>query len=257
MYESINILNLFSIPTYNLFIGLGILAGFVYFEKSIKIDNELSFKLINILFFSLFFAFLGSRLFDIYFFEKSFSYYNIINGSSAFLGGVLFAIIFISVFSKIYGIRIFSLLNILCIPLVIGHFFGRIGCFLGGCCFGKTCSSSFLFGVNYPESSIPYQFYNSNVYVHPTQLYEALGLLLIFIFIKNYKNKLSGYLILYGILRFIIEIFRNDERGSFIYDVLSPSQLISISMIFFGIIIIFLNSKRIIIFNKKLEIQKN
>lgn len=115
-----------------------------------------------------------------------------------------------------------------------GHFFGRIGCFLGGCCFGAPTDGPF--GVVFPEGSMPYEFYGGPTAVHPTQLYEAAALLLIFVilFFWGKKNAFPLYLILYGLARFGIEFLRADDRGFIPGIPLSPAQFISIVLIFLG-----------------------
>lgn len=119
-----------------------------------------------------------------------------------------------------------------CIPA--GHCLGRVGCFLGGCCFGKPTDSAF--GVVFPEGSDPYGFYGGAIAVHPTQLYEAAFLLalsfVLFFWLK--KDALPFYCILYGAWRFGIEFLRADDRGSLFGLPLSPSQVISVALFILG-----------------------
>lgn len=112
-----------------------------------------------------------------------------------------------------------------CIP--VAHGFGRIGCFFGGCCYGKPTDS--WLGVDFPN--VP-----GDVKVHPTMLYEVLfcfiaaGILLYLILKFPKKGYLiSIYAVAYSIFRFFIEFLRGDERNSFA--VLSPSQIQSILLI--------------------------
>ncbi len=93
-----------------------------------------------------------------------------------------------------------------CSPyLALGQAIGRIGCFFNGCCYGKEVSLGIYFPVHQAR-------------LHPTQLYEFLGLLVIFFILKNQhsKSKVQGstfllYLILAALLRFVIEFFRADQ----------------------------------------------
>lgn len=121
--------------------------------------------------------------------------------------------------------------------IAAGHFFGRIGCFLGGCCFGSPTESKF--GVVFPQGSLPYEYYGGYVAVHPTQLYEAAFLLALFafLFFLCKKDALPFYFITYGAGRLFIEFFRNDDRGATGLP-LSPAQLVSIVLIFLGAIIL-------------------
>ncbi len=111
--------------------------------------------------------------------------------------------------------------------VAIAQGFGRIGCFLAGCCYGAETESPF--GVVFPEGSLA----PSGVHLHPTQLYSSvfdfiLGLILL-IYSKKEKDlgKVTGlYFIIYSLGRFCVEFFRNDPRGS--VGILSTSQFIAI-----------------------------
>ncbi len=112
------------------------------------------------------------------------------------------------------------------LPFLAFHFCGRIGCFLGGCCYGKT-TESFL-GVYFPD--IP----EDNVFHYgqkclPTQLFEAAAIALCALLLATLlkKRKFMNYLILYPVCRFVIEFWRGDDRGSTGF-FLSPSQLVSL-----------------------------
>lgn len=120
--------------------------------------------------------------------------------------------------------------------IAAGHAIGRIGCFLGGCCYGLP--TDLPVGVVFPEGSLPYARYGS-VPLHPTQLYEAGLLLLIFLVLMTMPRRgaFPRYLILYGAGRFLIEFLRADDRGSiFGISLFTPAQVISLVFIFVGAI---------------------
>lgn len=119
-----------------------------------------------------------------------------------------------------------------------GHCLGRIGCFFGGCCFGAPTDGPF--GVIFPEGSLPFRYYGGAVPIHPTQLYEAVALLIIFFILIAFgkKHAFPLYCMLYGAARFMIEWFRADDRGSIFGLPLSPAQIISIVLILFGEILL-------------------
>jgi phosphatidylglycerol:prolipoprotein diacylglycerol transferase len=116
----------------------------------------------------------------------------------------------------------------LLIPYVaMAQGFGRIGCFLAGCCYGAE-TECFL-SVTFHNSP----FAPNGVSLIPTQLYSSPGDFLIMAVLLLYakkqpaRGKVAGlYMILYSVGRFIIEFFRADYRGAIGF--LSTSQFILI-----------------------------
>jgi phosphatidylglycerol:prolipoprotein diacylglycerol transferase len=125
----------------------------------------------------------------------------------------------------------------LLIPAVaIAQGFGRIGCFLAGCCYGAETTSAL--SVVFPEEGLA----PAGVHLHPTQLYSSAFDFLLGFFLLWYYNKtnkrgrtLSLYLILYSIGRFMVEFIRNDPRGN--VGILSTSQFIAIFTLVLGLAI--------------------
>jgi len=126
-----------------------------------------------------------------------------------------------------------------CAPAIaLGHTFGRIGCFMAGCCHGgpsgawpgvKFCRVDSL--VDRDLLCIP---------VHPVQLYEAAGNLIIFLVLNKLLSCRRGFVArdgmifaLYGasyaLLRFMLEYLRGDDRGGLLLG-LSPSQLVALAV---------------------------
>lgn len=132
--------------------------------------------------------------------------------------------------------NIIEMLDMTVPGLAIAQGFGRIGCFLAGCCYGEETTS--LLGVEFPKNSLA----PAGVHLHPTQIYSSvfdflLGFLLLYYSKKERKNgKAMGlYLIIYSAGRFLVEFLRNDPRGNVGF--LSTSQFIAIFTLVFGIII--------------------
>lgn len=245
MYDQIDF-GIFKIDSYSLMIFIGLCFFVWYFiyilEKKNSYTHEEVNKLLVFLAIGLGGALLSSLLFD-------FIVHKIKNpetakfGGLTFLGGLIGGIIIFSLLIYIFMIdkrkQILKILNLIIPGVVVAHAFGRIGCFLSGCCFGVETSSSF--GVVFPGETVKR---------HPTQLYEALFLFLffvIFIVLKNKKinkNFLSIYFIGYGVFRFLVEFIRGDNRGSTIFNILSPSQLISVLLIVSGVIICIYQKKK-------------
>ncbi len=159
--------------------------------------------------------------------------------SGGLLGGISTYFILYFFIMKYERHNVFFYFDIIVIGLAIAHGFGRIGCFCGGCCFGKVVEPHTFLSVYYP-TDYGYQW------VLPTQLYESAFLFLFaggLFFIK--KNRGAWYLIGYNLFRFFLEYLRGDDRGASPFGALSPSQFLSIIMFTTGILLL--------IFRKRLE----
>jgi phosphatidylglycerol:prolipoprotein diacylglycerol transferase len=96
--------------------------------------------------------------------------------------------------------------------LAIGHAIGRIGCFLVGDDYGYP--TELPWGIAFPAGLPP-----TDVPVHPTQIYEAAGLMPVAALLYRWRRRrrsevfvLGAYLAMTGTLRFAIEFFRINER---------------------------------------------
>ena len=139
------------------------------------------------------------------------------------IGGALTGYIYCRV-KKIDFLEYFDL----AVPSVaLAQGFGRIGCFLAGCCYGRETDS--FIGITFNESL----YAPNGVSLLPTQLFSSAGdfLLALILILYSRKKREKGkivllYLIMYSVGRFIIEFFRNDPRGS--VGTLSTSQFVSV-----------------------------
>lgn len=186
-----------------------------------------------------------------------------------FLGGFICAVASAIWFIRRRKLPLFEVGDIVAPALAIGHGFGRIGCFLSGCCHGPACGIEQTpdwmnaLAVQYPlitdPQGAPSQMFNfaywTQMHQHlitdhahaplpifPVQLFEstgnfliAAGLLLLWKRRRFSGQLFASYLIVYGILRFTLEFWRGDvERGFFLDGAISTSQLISLGLIFIG-----------------------
>ena len=154
-------------------------------------------------------------------------YAQLIFGGSVFYGGLFGGMVFGSIVIKRRGYPSDLMTDIVAPAVALFHGFGRIGCFLGGCCYGVEVpwGITFTHSLNESANGIPRM---------PVQLFESGYEFLLFFVLwqllrsDKFKGRLfSLYLVLYGIFRFIIEFFRGDEYRGFVMG-LSTSQFISI-----------------------------
>jgi phosphatidylglycerol---prolipoprotein diacylglyceryl transferase len=122
--------------------------------------------------------------------------------------------------------------------LALGYAFGRVGCFLNGCCYGKESTVPWALPINMADT----------VLRHPVQLYAALGGVLIFVILKLLRPRrpFVGFIMLalfafYGILRFVVEFFRYAEV---VWLGLSSAQLFSLGLTFVSLAAIAFFSSR-------------
>ena len=222
-----------TIYTYAFLIALGTLVVALYTKWRAK--KELGIiELSNNFFYLIFIAgFIGGKLFYYlerpkYFFSHPKLMLHNFSGGFVFYGSFITIIPVLIWYLKKHKIPVLPMLDILAITTLIVHAIGRLGCFFGGCCYGKPTDA--FTGVVFPKTN--------GTPVHPTQLYEITALLVIMgilLYIKK-KQQFKGqlfilYLILYAIARNILELFRGDRRGYIIDGVLSHSQFIGIVII--------------------------
>ncbi len=158
-------------------------------------------------------------------------------------GGLIFGVLFGYIYCMKKKVSFFKYLDLAMPSVSVAQGFGRIGCFFAGCCYGRETDS--WFHIIYTHSD----FAPNNTALIPTQLLSSAGNFVIaaVLFWYSSKSKTDGstgafYMILYSTGRFIIEIFRNDNRG-FIGS-LSTSQLISIAVFILGILFMAVLKKR-------------
>lgn len=223
--------------SYSIMLLLGLVAVFAIVEVYGK-KRSLSRSLISSIeingVVAVIFGLLGAILFqNLYDFIEDPSSYTW-TWAMTFYGGLIFGVAsfligYFLIIKKKYGPCMENYILIFapsCIAIAQG--FGRIGCFLAGCCYGRETDS--WIGVQFPGMDSK---------VIPTNIMEAiylliLGGLLIYISLSRIsKWSFPIYLFGYSIWRFIIEFYRGDHRGDFIPG-LSPSQFWSIVMFVIG-----------------------
>ena len=224
-----------NVYNYGFFIAVGAIGGIAYMTVRGKKDVGLTFDQANSLFLIIFLAALvGGKVF---LFFENISYYvqhpgRLVAGRGfVFYGSFLFAVPAMMIFFRKNKLPTYAMLDVMAVTTCIVHVFGRIGCFMAGCCYGKE-TDSFL-AVTYTDQAC--QADPLNTPLHPTQLYEAVYILVVMVFLlylrdkkKFYGQLFLVYLILYAVGRFGLEYLRGDqERGLLLDGLISHSQIIA------------------------------
>jgi phosphatidylglycerol---prolipoprotein diacylglyceryl transferase len=153
-------------------------------------------------------------------------------GGLVFHGGVIAALAVAIYFIKRYGLPWRTSLDALAVGLPVGQFFGRIGCFMAGCCYGSAADLPWSVVFTAPETLCPLR-----EPLHPAQLYEAFLALGVFgvIYRLRTRKRFEGQLVLTyfclaGLVRFAVEFFRNPEdyRGPVLWGWMPMTQAVAV-----------------------------
>lgn len=249
MLRSIHILG-FHIPMYTLMLVLAILSFLLLFRARLKeerLGDAVTYR--RCLFVAcLSVAAVGISAFILNSLFHSIEEGKIVIGGITWLGGVVGGIpacLLLTHFliPKKKGYEL-ELLDAMMPGMVLAHGLGRLGCFFGGCCYGGVTDSPL--GVVFPVGSPAFQSYpnadgTGSLPVYPTQLFEAAFEIAVFavlmlLFRKKKQYTASVWCISYAVFRFLLEFLRGDDRGATGF-VLSPSQVMSILLFTFGILL--------------------
>lgn len=198
-----------SVYTYGVMVATGIILAIFFIGPHAQKRGLPTDFLVDLIFWAVIWGLIGARVFYVLLNFQTFvkdpaEIFKIYKGGLVFHGGLIFGFAATVVLLRKKRLPFLKTLDLLAIYVPLAHAFGRLGCFLNGCCFGKFTYSDW--GVIFPGHFVK---------VHPTQLYSAVLLLLIFVFLFVFeKNKkfhgqiFCFYLILYGAMRFLVEFLR-------------------------------------------------
>lgn len=162
-----------------------------------------------------------------------------------FYGGLLLAVAVGLWYVRKHKLPTWQVGDIVAPGIAFGHVVGRLGCFLAGCCYGRP--TDLPWGVVFTD---PLAAENVGtplgIHLHPTQLYEAGAELVILVLLLAFEGKgrpfpgrtFWGYMLVYGVSRFIIEMFRGDPRGM-VFGEVSTSQFISLLIVPLSVVMLY------------------
>lgn len=215
----------FPINTYGVLLAVGMLLALFVASKLAVRDGLPRERIYDLGLWTLIGGLLGSKvlmllvednvqIFSLDFLRSGGVYYG------GFIGGFLALVLLL----RFYKLPFWKVADAFAPGLALGQAIGRLGCFAAGCCWGKPTDG--FCGVHFTETAhdftgVPiFREDGADLYLHPTQLYESITMLVVFgvlIFLHK-KKKFDGqvliaYGIIYGIVRFTIEFWRDDPRG--------------------------------------------
>ena len=155
-------------------------------------------------------------------------------GGLVYYGGLVGASLACIIFARVKKIPLWKLADTLTPSIALGSMFGRIGCLMNGCCFGRACEMPWAirFPADHPTGGQP---------VHPTEIYDALlnlalylGLAWLFRRRKFDGQVFAVYLMCYAVTRSFVEAFRGDYNDAHLHGGLTPAHLVSVGIFVVG-----------------------
>jgi phosphatidylglycerol:prolipoprotein diacylglycerol transferase len=191
-------------------------------------------------------AIVGARaLYVISYWRESFAdgpvweIFSVWNGGLVYYGGLVGATLACVWYIRVKKLRLWKVADVLAPSIALGYVFGRIGCLLNGCCYGRACSLPWAihFPAGNPLSPPTYP-------VHPTQVYDSLlnlGLYAALAWLYRRKKfdgqVFAAYLACYALLRSFVELFRGDypEYQHYLGGWATPAHLVSVLILVTGL----------------------
>jgi phosphatidylglycerol---prolipoprotein diacylglyceryl transferase len=168
------------------------------------------------------------------------------HGGLVFYGGLIGAIIAGSIYLRWKKLPLWKIADVLAPSIALGSVFGRIGCLLNGCCYGRACDLPWA--ITFPADN---PLHPPTTPVHPTEIYDALLNLGLYIFLawlfrrKKFDGQIfATYLICYAVTRSFVEYFRGDYTDIHHHFGLTPAQLVSVPMFVAGLALAVFLSRR-------------
>lgn len=247
---------------YGVMLALSFLFGVLYLRHRVQKDNKRFEPYLALSYILIFGGVIGARLFYVVTHLDEFrgNWSATFNpfASSEFgiaglnlYGGILLGIIGLFLYCRYKKMPLWETFDYFAPAVGIGIFFGRIGCFLNGCCFGTP--TEMPWGVVFPPGSIPDVIF-PGAHLHPAQIYSSLYGLFLFLGLHwlSTRQRFTGQVIAVLLMveaafRFGLEYVRYYETEMWItIGGITPTynQLISITLFVFGLAVYLLQSRK-------------
>ena len=159
------------------------------------------------------------------------------HGGLVFYGGLIGATLAGVGYVLWKKLPLWKMADILAPSIALGYAFGRIGCLLNGCCYGRECD--FDWAIRFPADHATH-----GMPVHPTEVYDSILNFCFYVFLawlfkrKKFDGQVFAvYLMGYAVLRSLVEYFRGDYPVHYLGGVATPAQLLSIGIVAGGVLL--------------------
>jgi phosphatidylglycerol:prolipoprotein diacylglycerol transferase len=172
------------------------------------------------------------------------------HGGLVYYGGFIGATLAGAIYLRWKQMPFWKTADVLAPSIALGSVFGRVGCLLNGCCYGRPTDVPWAITFTNPQahelSGTPL-----NVPLQPTEIYSALFNLALYLFLawRFRRKKFDGqvfatYLMVYAIFRGIVECYRGDYSNLHYHLGLTPAQWIGVPMLLAGLALALFLSRR-------------
>ena len=158
-------------------------------------------------------------------------------GGLVFYGGLIGAALAVVIYAEVKKLPLWKLADILAPSIALGSVFGRIGCLMNGCCYGRACELPWA--IRFPEDHS-----TNGIQIHPTQIYDSLLNLVLYVGLAWLfrRRKFDGqtfavFLICYAVTRSTVELFRGDYSNAHLHSGLTPAHVLSIGIFLTGVVL--------------------
>jgi phosphatidylglycerol:prolipoprotein diacylglycerol transferase len=241
-----------TIASYGFLFALGVLMGVLVCLRLARREGVDLAVLTDLIFWVMILSLLGAKIWLVasnlgYYIEYPGELKYLLKQAGSFYGGLIFGAVFAVWFVRRHRLNYRQLGDIVAPGVALGHFFGRLGCFAAGCCWGREaahCPLTVTFANLKANSLTGVPLY---IPLYPTQLVEAALNLCNFAFLmilykkRRFKGQVFAmYVLNYSLIRFAVEYFRGDpDRGYLIGSMEHPFTSLSVpqSVSIIGVII--------------------
>jgi phosphatidylglycerol---prolipoprotein diacylglyceryl transferase len=241
------------VHSYGLFLTVSMIGGWFVAARFARQEGISVEQAASIYLWTAVWSIVGARLLYVVVMWRSFhgfwEIFTIQRGGLVAYGGMIGGVIASAVACRRRGVPLLRWADAAAPSVVLGTAITRMGCFLFGCDYGKP--TTWPWGVAFPAGSPAWRDHVTrlglprssprSLPVHPTQLYEALsalGLFLLLLWLRQ-RPRFAGQVFLawvigYGLLRPAVELFRDDRERGWVGP-LSTSQAIGLGSVVLGI----------------------
>ena len=234
----------FPINTYGVLLAVGLMCALFIAARLAKNDGLPKERIYDLGLWTIIGGLLGSKIL-MFFVEDNVQFFSLdfLRSGGVYYGGFIGGFVTLAFLIRWYKLPFWKVGDAFAPGVALGQFFGRLGCFSAGCCWGQECH--YPWGVQFTEvanrnTGVPiYKADGTDLFLHPTQMYESVIMLAVFglLLYLHRKKKFDGqiliaYGLIYSVVRFAIEFVRDDPRGDILgvttLTGLSTSQIISL-----------------------------